>query len=823
MSLPTSITQFLSVAVPVVVSVTLFTLLAACLVMTGKWPHIVAPLKPESRVGQARGFCSWLSAVRGLTEADVFAAGGLDAVLSYRRVKMRAEISFWWCLVGVPVAVVYALNIAGGSTQVGFDRITFQNANVVRKNDGTVRNGDSLARMWITVFAAYVMPVIAYVIVEKYDEQATQDMLREASKAPWEHYGVVLTRIDPKSRTIDALTHFFDAALGEGAVRRVVLIENLSKAPPGIDDDDDDDDDEEEKKSKSSALARAASLVPLGGPGGVRQRVAAFFAALKSARRADLAAAKAAEAEQTAKKSAVAPPKLPGQKTPEEARVAARKELEKKRRAVVRASQQASEVGAAAIVLFDSVAKATSASCAPLGIANTWGVAPMPEPRDVLWDVLEAVESDETVIDTKVQTGSRLKTSIYVLWSLILGGISWVALFLLKVADRQLTGAAKQIVAIASGLVPALVASIMMGLVVTIMRNINLKTRGSLECWRESALQNTTQTDFVTFLIAIGFAVPLLGASLLDAALNFSGNPLQIFKLIANNVPGKAYYFAMIILVKVAGMLNYSTRFVPYVVYRILSSSFFCKTDFERSQVGLPTPHVFANSAGWETFAFVVGAVYCPLAPYGTGFAFLYLWLFAGCVKLDHACLTKTPFTSNGLLWRQSVAQTYTAAKVSGAISVGVLLFSGAFIHFICLLPLFLVYAFIGQKSAKRFERKSIHGKARGRLALYEASAVDAKRGPTFVETVVEPAIDADLLCAAPVALPVDDARRAILPGLDKLPEDDGIEDRQRAILAWFKRYDKPSSELGIVAEEVDPKPSKPGMANLELEAKDMA
>mmetsp|Transcript_2467 Transcript_2467/g.7669 ORF Transcript_2467/g.7669 Transcript_2467/m.7669 type:complete len:794 (-) Transcript_2467:252-2633(-) len=769
MSVPGSVQQFLSVAVPVVLNFVLFLLLAACMVINGRNPKIVAPLAPDSRVGRAKNICAWIAAVCALREEDVREKGGLEAVLQARRVRMRVRICFVWVLLGIPVAIAYAVNPIGGRTKAGFDRITFQNANFVRKNTGVYHGGDRWWKNITCVVGAYLMALLAFPIIDAFDARATQEILDDASQAPLQHYAVVVTGIEEAFRDESTLRGIFQSALGSDAVVRVDLVKDFSVKPASVVDE------KEEDSNVATSMLKSA-------PAGLRQRYEAYNAALKAAKRADLAF----EAAQGKPESSMRKMKIPVA-SPEEARAAARSDLEKKQRAL-KLGADAPDVPAsgAAVVVLSSLAKATAAATAPLGIHHAWTVTPAPEPRDVIYPILEKLPTAPSEIELKASTGARLKTALYVFWSIILVGLVIAAQAILKFAEKTLSGGVKTIISLVSGLVPALVASVMMSLVATILRAINSKTR--VDVWAESSLQRQTQADFVLFLEMIGFIVPLLGTSLFNGITEMGGRPLRIFTIIAGNVPVVAYYFAMLAFVKMAGFLNGMTRFVPYVVFRVMDK-LLCKTDFERAALLVPKKANFVGTVGWETFVFVIAAVYVPIAPYATALAFVYLYLLYPAVRLDLACVSKTPFASHGTSWRLAVTQTVNVIFLANILQIGVLLCSNNLPHFACTLPVLLIDGYYSNKFARRYETASVHGKAKGRLPLIEASDLDKLRDPHAIAKA-----DLHLLYAQPEA--TDNQNFFFAP-----PDDDeDLMKRQELIRAWEKRYDNP---LALPAFEV--------------------
>lgn len=762
-SLPGSVVQFLSVLVVTIVVFVVLLLLSSCLVFkkNHEYDSVIAPLHPKSKVGASTSFCGYLSAAFGLSERDVLGAGGLEALLHIRRLEYRTRICFLWVIVGIPVSLVYASNFTGGSTEGGFDRITMLNANVVHKNDGVVRNGDVWWKNIACVVAGYLMSIIALPILDSFDEDADKLILEDAAKAPMNHYGVVITGLEEDKRDETKLKEIFQDALGNGSVAAVELVRDYSSKPEGVVDEE----------VEQSTTASMKSLV-MGGPGGVRERWEAYKGALKSAKRADLAyEASSGEASLMNKVT----------KSPEQAKIEARETVEKKKAAIDAVEGKELDATGAAVVVLSKLSTSTAAATAPLGIQHAWTVTPAPEPRGILWEVLEKLPVDQAKIDAKASTGTKLKIGMYVFWSLILLGLVTAAQFILRVAASSLGGPVAVVVQIVSGFVPSLVASTMMSLASTIIRNINIKSLPDV--WAEHVLQNQTGKDYVIFLIAIGFVVPLLGQSLIAGIADMGGKPLSIFVTMSRNVPAIAYYFAMLVLVKLGGYLNDMTRFIPWVTYKVMDK-LFCKTDFEREALLEPKPSDFVQWLGWESFAFLVAAVYVPIAPYATLVSFIWL---AGAYKsriLSLSVIEETNYAAHGYMWRLTVQQTVLILVIANVLQIGVLAFSGNFAHAVCLLPVLYLDSMYSKKFRIRYEARSVHGKAKGRLPLLEATYVDHMRKPDIANTLVAECRP-NKMYQPPCALNP--------PLYAPLAEDEDIMDRQYRIKDWEERYDDPS------------------------------
>ena len=66
-----------------------------------------------------------------------------------------------------------------------------------------------------------------------------------------------------------------------------------------------------------------------------------------------------------------------------------------------------------------------------------------------------------------------------------------------------------------------------------------------------------------------------------------------------------------------------------------------------------------APAAGWESFAFLLAAVYMPVAPYVVVVCLLYLALLKPAVKVEVCAINAYPYDTRGDLWSLSVDQTW--------------------------------------------------------------------------------------------------------------------------------------------------------------------
>ena len=193
-------------------------------------------LRPDGPVGSAGSFFEWLGAVRRVDDDDVLEAGGLEAFLYVKRVRMRLQICFVWVIIALPIVVTYAINDIGygGQTMAGFAKISI--ANLVCSDGATCTKRKIFrlqCRQWAQVFGSWVSLYVAMRVVDAHDEDAVHLIQRAARDAPPHHYAVVVTGVvETDQPTAERLRNFFNASFGSGAVLRVVPVLAIS-APLG--------------------------------------------------------------------------------------------------------------------------------------------------------------------------------------------------------------------------------------------------------------------------------------------------------------------------------------------------------------------------------------------------------------------------------------------------------------------------------------------------------------------------------------------------------------------------------------------------------------
>ena len=239
---------------------------------------------------------------------------------------------------------------------------------------------------------------------------------------------------------------------------------------------------------------------------------------------------------------------------------------------------------------------------------------------------------------------------------------------------------------------------------------------------------------------------------------------------------------AMLVTYQLANTLNGPARFVPYILFRFFAMR--TKTDFERAELLEPQPFEMAPlMCGWETFGFLVAAVYVPIAPFATAVSCIYLATALFYAKYESALCSETTFQSCAA-WALGVQQTHTCLYIAYFTSLLVLVLMGQFWKGCALVPLFFVLKHYTSAAHTRYLTRNPHGVARGLLPLSEAGTIDSARGEHY-QVVQDEALTASRFWAQREALPLDGD---VLPG-KPLADDEEITDRLIAIKGWTSRY----------------------------------
>lgn len=744
-------------------------------VVVGKYPAVVAPLNPSGPLGRATGVVEYFAAVYDLREADVRAAGGVDAALNVRRLAMRVDLCALWTLASIPVCVWYAVN-EEGNTAGGFARVSLANAE-------PRRGPYDFSKLWAMTAGMYLMVLTAWKVVGDYDEKA-EALIEEAAAEPRPADFVVVATAVPSGDDAAKVGE----ALGGGTA---ALVPDLSRA---VETDEEtravaEEAAEAEKKLAAlggkvgsvAAKAKAKALAAAFQPGGVRERTRRLVAAYRACGKAETAATAHAAKKPPSDPVRAKAHALQGELAVK-ARTAAREACDKARASYMRAAAAPVENSAAAVVEFRSGAEAAAATS-----STAYDATPAPEARDIHWARLEKCGVDPKSDKLKAAQALVVKGSIYLFYSIILTALEVLILYLMRLA-AGLGGPVATVLAAAALIVPTFLKSFMLSFMATILRAVDEKLKTTL--WTESALQRSCVESYVFFLALIGFLAPLLGGNLLAAAYGRDADPAAIPHTAALSMGGAAYANATLILLKCGGLVSGLTRVVPFFVYRA-KLAFLAKTDEEVRALTKPQTVNVAPLAGWESFAFLLAAVYMPVAPYVVVICLAYLALMLPAIKVEVCAVNSYPYDTRGALHSLGVNQTWAILAFALALQFLVVLVGGDWVPAVAALPAFgvLVDGY----------RRSLARRAATTAAL---AAIQEGKGAEDAEAAAPPACE----WLAPEALPAAGSAvaEAALPGPPR-EDDEDLAARVAAAVAYLERNEASTSTAadGAAAKDV--------------------
>ena len=371
MGVPTTIQIYLSVAIPVGFKALFELVVYFC--FRSSWPQFFCSARPDHELGRA-GACEWTYRLLTLDDEQVLSTTGVDGLAYLLFQKFALKACLFSAAIGLVVlGPVFFVGDARGSAH-GFDRWSF--ANVGRTSE---EGPTCFWALWAMVAVAYCQQAVALALLHAADRRVCAAAVTAAAEGTARKYALVVTDV-PAARPPHPLGSV-------GTVREMVA------AALGADD--------RVLRARAVSVTHRAGGLSLADlrAGDMRARLGTYFAALDALAHAHAAEAKARDAGKPAPKAGLCGG------GPLTAVESATKELaaaDASCRALLKARDEkrqslhpeAAPVHAhAVIVVVKSLVAATTLAAVPLTAesAETWNVAPAPEPRDVDWATLEAL------------------------------------------------------------------------------------------------------------------------------------------------------------------------------------------------------------------------------------------------------------------------------------------------------------------------------------------------------------------------------------------------------------------------------------------------
>jgi hypothetical protein len=198
-----------------------------------------------------------------------------------------------------------------------------------------------------------------------------------------------------------------------------------------------------------------------------------------------------------------------------------------------------------------------------------------------------------------------------------------------------------------------------------------------------------------------------------------------------------------------------------------------------------------APLAGWESFAFLLAAVYMPVAPYVVVICLVYLALMLPAIKVEVCAVNTYPYDTRGALHSLGVNQTWAILAFALALQFLVVLVGGDWVPAVAALPAFGV---LGDGY-----RRSLGRRAATKMTL---AAIQEGKGAEDAEAAAPPTCE----WLAPEALPAAGSAvaEAALPGPPRADGED-LAARVAAAVAYLERNEASTSTAagGAAAKDV--------------------
>lgn len=360
-------------------------------------------------------------------------------------------------------------------------------------------------------------------------------------------------------------------------------------------------------------------------------------------------------------------------------------------------------------------------------VSPQWTVKAAAEPRETIWRSLESLAPPSARAKTRLLL-RLLKAGAFIFWSALVGalavGVQAALSFLARVPSAELRAA----ITVISGIVPVLLANVLLQLMSSILRVLALKLGG---VWSESQAGASVQADYTLFLIVVAFFAPMLATSLWTALLALGESPLSVLPLLAGAVPFSAYPLIQLAFLKSVQSLTAMTMLVPAVLRLLKAKLGLARTPFALSELARAAkPKSEVVRASWAAWAQLVLLCYAPIAPIAAPFAALYFGASLLEAKLEIGVTGRIHFDSAGLLatvTARTAARNALIASIVHLAVIGLAGSTGSYGHVFLLIPLPLpVLLAISRISTRALH--GMHGKASGRLPLIEAAVLDQQR-----------------------------------------------------------------------------------------------
>lgn len=588
----------------------------------------------EGRGRGTRSPVGWIQQAFRASDADVIAAGGVDAAVYLVFLSSVLAILVFSGIVLLPVLLPVAgtdhalANSAGYPANVTqFERLALSNVK------------DESARLWAFLLSVYWVSFVTYFVLWRSYKHVSnlRAAARSTSDVKPEEFSVLVrdVPIPPPDQSIKDLVDSYFRALHPDTFYKAMVVTDIKKADKIFQEIE----GHRQKISHAEAVY-AVSKTAKNKPEGTKPTHRTGFLGLIGK--------KVDTIEYCNEKIKELLPKL-----------------EDEQKNTLSEKQQR-----AAIVIFNSRAAAASASqTLHAQMFDEWTVAEAPEPREIIWSNLPRKMYDRQTRQTVVYFIVFLTVVFYMVPITAVSAFTTLdrlrekLSFLKVIVDQPLVKTVLQ------AYLPQLALIVFLALLPTLLMFLS-KSEGLPSQSHVVRAASGKYFYFIVFNVFIGYAI---GASLFSALKEVINNPPGIFQTLGANLPRNATFFLTFVALKFfVGYGLELSRLVPLIIFH-LKRKYLCKTEDEVRAAWAPGDLGYNTRVPNDMLIVTVVLCYSVIAPLIMPFGVAYFalgWLIA---KNQVLRVYVPSYESNGRMWPHMHTRIIASLMIYQATMIGII------------------------------------------------------------------------------------------------------------------------------------------------------
>ncbi|KQK21049.1 CSC1-like protein ERD4 [Brachypodium distachyon] len=353
----------------------------------------------------------------------------------------------------------------------------------------------------------------------------------------------------------------------------------------------------------------------------------------------------------------------------------------------------------AAIIFFNSRAAATSASqTLHAQLFDKWTVTEAPEPREIIWPNLPRKIYDRQIRQSVVYFIVFLTVFFYTIPITAISAVTTLEKLREKLPFLKVVVDQPAIKTVLQAYLPQLALIVFLALLPALLLFLS-KSEGIPSQSHVVRAASGKYFYFIIFNVFIGFTI---SSSLFSALKTIINNPPGIISMLANSLPGSATFFLTFVALKFfVGYGLELSRLVPLIIFH-LKKKYLCKTEDEVRAAWAPGDLGYNTRVPNDMLVVTIVLCYSVIAPLIIPFGVAYFalgWLIA---KNQVLRVYVPSYESNGRMWPHMHTRVIAALMIYQATMIGVIILK-LFYYSTILFPLLAISLIFAYTCHTRF------------------------------------------------------------------------------------------------------------------------